>query len=539
MHTLVKEPILRNRLHASVGMASVIVAGLTLASRLVGLVRVRIFASTFGAGEVLDIYYAAFRIPDFLMGVLIVGTLSIAALPVISQYALKGKAELWRLVSNLLNITFLLMAVLCGLAAILAPWLVSLVVPGFSEAAQSQVVVLTRFILLAQVVLAVGTVMSTSLNALKRFVFAGLAPVLYNIGLIVGVLVFYPHVGMVGLAYGVVLGAVLHLITLCLDFSLAGFRWAAVFRLDRGMRDVLRLYLPRLFTIDLSQVSLLLAAIFGSLLTSGSIAVYALGFDIQAVPVGVFAFAIATASFPHLADYFAQKDVASFTRLLREGLARVVFFMLPIAMLLLLLRAHAVRILYGAGQFSWEDTSATFTILGILAFSLIGQSLLPLLSRALLARHESRLPVAANLAAVVINIIAALVLVPRFGINGVAMSYAVAVSSNALLLYGLLRSSLHRDPEGAAVLAVAERWLVSTIWKILSASLALALTSYGTLYAADVLLNTRTWIGLAAQAGVSTVVGGAVYLVCAKALRLSDATALWDLLSRILRKRVV
>lgn len=521
----------RRRKLVGVGMASALIAALTLLSRLIGLVRVRIFASTFGAGQVLDTYYAAFRIPDFLMGVLIVGTLSIAALPVLSQYLLESEDKARRLIANLLNWTALCMALLCGLAALAAPWLVRVVVPGFSGEQLQDTITLTRVILAAEVLLSVGNVTATALNALKKFFWAGFAPITYNLGLIAGVVWFYPRYGIAGLGYGVLLGAFVHVATQLFDLFGSGFYFQRVFSLDAGMRAICRLYVPRLLTLDLSQVSLLLASIFGSFLASGSIAVFSLGFDLQAVPVGVFAFAIATATFPHLSEHYASKNLPAFIQLLRQSVVRILFFMLPITVWLLLLRAHAVRILYGAGQFGWDDTRATFGILGVLAFSLLGQSLVPLFSRALLARHNTWAPVIANLVSIAINVAVSLLLVPRLGVAGVAAGYAVAVSVNAALLYFFLRPLLARA-DSAATLSSQERLFLLEAWKIVFATGALAVATYGVLYAVEPLLDTRTWIGLAAQSGAAVLAGSFAYAVFGAAVKLSDAVAFLRFLRR-------
>jgi putative peptidoglycan lipid II flippase len=517
----------------SIGWSSVVVAGLTLASRLVGLVRVRIFASHFGAGQILDTYYASFRIPDFLMGVLIVGTLSIAVLPVFAEAMLKSRARAERLVGNLLNITLFGMLVVCVLVGVAAPWLVHVIVPGFSAESARNVVVLTRLILCAQVLLSVGNVAATGLNAAKRFFWAGFAPITYNLGLIAGVVWFFPRFGLPGLGYGVIVGAVAHVCVQLIDLWRAGYGFRPVLYFDSDVRLILKLYIPRLFTLDLSQVSLLLASIFGSLLAVGSIAVFSLGFDIQAVPVGVFAFAIATASFPHLSDHFAQKQTAAFIALLRQATLRILFFMLPITIWLLLLRAHAVRILYGAGHFSWDDTRATFNVLGILAFSLVGQALVPLFSRALLARHNTWAPVMANILSIVVDIVVSLLLVPKYGIVGVAAGYAIAMSFNAILLYAWLRPDLAAAVDGHVALVKEEYVLVKEVWKVLFATTLLAFATYAALYAVAPLVNTRTWLGIVIQSGVAVLAGGFIYVIASLALGLSDARNVAGIIGKI------
>lgn len=506
-----------------VALAATVVAVLSLLSRLSGLVRVRVFASTFGAGEVLDSYYAAFRIPDLLMGILIVGTLSIAALPVITQAWKRGEAEAERLVAALLNYTFAGMAGICIVLIVFAPQVVSWVVPGYAGQQLATVVALTRLILAAQVVLAVTNVMYAALNARKRFFWAGLAPILYNVGLIAGVLWLYPLYGVYGLGYGVLLGAGLHFLVQVVDFYRAGFRFQPAVWSATGLSQIVRLYLPRLFTVDLSQIVLLLASLIGSRLAVGSISVFSLGFDIQAMPVGVFAFAVATAAFPYLAEHFGVADEAAFGRLLRESVVRILFYMTPVAVALLLMRAQAVRILYGAGQFGWEDTIATFEVLGVLAFSLAGQSLMPLFSRALLARHKTWTPVGANVVSMILTVMVGYWLAPLHGIMGVAAAYVIGVTFNAGLLYVLLRSSLAETTAGEQVLHQEEAVLAGLVGKIIVASACFGVALYGGLYAGALVVNTHTWLGLVLQSLIASACGGLVYLLVSAVSGLPDA----------------
>lgn len=504
-------------------MAAAIVALLTLLSRISGLVRVRVYASTFGAGTVLDSYYAAFRIPDLLMGVLIVGTLSIAALPVITHAWKQGEAEAERLVAALLNYTFVGMASLCALLIVLAPWIVPLIVPGFSGAQLGEVIVLTRLVLFAQVFLALANVMTAALNARKRFFWAGFAPVVYNGGLIAGAVWFYPRAGILGLGYGVVVGALLHFTIQVIDFYRAGFRFSLAHWSAAGLARIRQLYLPRLFTIDLSQVVLLLASLIGSRLAAGSISVFSLGFDIQAMPVGVFAFAVATAAFPFLAEHAAAADEAGFARLLRESVVRILFYMMPVAVALLLMRAQAVRILYGAGQFGWEDTIATFEVLGVLAFSLAGQSLMPLFSRALLARHKTWTPVGANIISMILTVMVGYWLAPSHGITGVAAAYVLGVTFNAGLLYVLLRSALAETVAGEEALRQEEQVLAALVGKVIVASACFGVALYGGLYAGALVVNTHTWLGLVLQSLIASACGGLVYLLVSVVSGLPDA----------------
>lgn len=528
-------PVKKPYIEQTLAQAALLLAFLTLVSRLVGLLRVRIFTSQFGAGEILDTYYAAFRIPDFIMGLFIVGTLSVAALPVVAEYFVHKPGQVSRMVANVINVTSLCMLVICGGVALFAPELVRLLVPGFSSGQQHDVVVLTRLVLAAEVLLSISNLTTTVLNAAKRFLWAGIGPIFYNVGLIVGVVWLYPLYGLPGLGYGVILGAILNLICQLPELLSLGLVWRPVldFR-EPGFREMLRLYLPRLLTIDLSQISMLLAAIFGSYLAAGSISVFHLAFDLQAVPVGVFAFAAAVSAFPHLAELHARANIQGYVSTLSETVFRVLFYMAPIAVLLLLLRAHVVRILYGAGQFSWEDTQATLTALGVFAFSLIGQSLVPVFSRALLARKQTLSPVLGNILGVVASLFVSWWLVSGYGIVGVVIGYAIGVSLNALLLYVWLRMHLVRVPGGSAAILAEEQKSIGWLWQLMVAVFALACVAYSTLYVVGSRVDTHTWLGLVVQAGAATVLGGIAFVGFAYSSGLGEARILVSGLSGVL-----
>lgn len=527
----------RPRVEQTLAQAALLLAFLTLVSRVVGLLRVRIFTSHFGAGQVLDTYYAAFRIPDFLMGLFIVGTLSVAALPVVAGYLVQKPGQASKMVANLINITSVFMLGLCGLTALFAPYLVKLIVPGFSALQQHDVIVLTRLILIAEVLLSISNLTTTALNAAKRFLWAGIGPIFYNLGLIAGVVWLYPIYGLPGLGYGVILGAFLNLACQLPELYSVGLVWQPVFRVnDSGFREVLRLYLPRLLTIDLSQVSMLLAAIFGSFLAAGSISVFHLAFDLQAVPVGVFAFAAAVSAFPHLAEQHARNNVQGYVDTLSETVLRVLFYMAPIAVLLLLLRAHVVRILYGAGRFSWADTQATLAVLGVFAFSLIGQSLVPVFSRALLARKQTLTPVLGNVFGVMTSLLISWWLVSGYGIIGVVIGYTVGVTLNALLLYAWLRLNLVQTAEGLSAVTLAEERAIRWLWQLFIGVFALACVAYSALYLVGNKVNTHTWLGLAIQAGSAAALSGLVFLGFSYSSGMQEARVLVGGLAAVLTR---
>ncbi|MCL5774668.1 MAG: hypothetical protein M1333_00485, partial [Patescibacteria group bacterium] len=250
--------------------AALIVGVLTLASRLVGLLRDRLFASKFGAGDVLDAYYAAFRIPDLVFNLLILGTLSVAFIPIFTSLLVKDKPKAISNASTVLNFSALSMAAVCLLLLVFSRPLTRALVPGFFGQKFEDTLLLSRMFLLSPVIFTVSNLFSSVLNASKKFFIVGFAPVLYNLGIIFGLLVLYPKYGILGLGAGVILGATLHMLCQIPEILSLGFYWQPVMDLkDEAVRKIGKLFLPRIIGVDNSQVSLLIGSIVGSVLASG------------------------------------------------------------------------------------------------------------------------------------------------------------------------------------------------------------------------------------------------------------------------------
>ncbi len=259
----------------SVTTAALIVGAASLASRLVGVLRDRVLASTFGAGNTLDAYYAAFRVPDFLYNLVILGALSAAFIPVFTEYLeTKERGEAWRLAERVLSVVGAAMAVACAVLFFAAPVLIPLTVPGFDAQKTALTVSLARVMFLSTFFLALSAVMGGVLQATRRFVAFSLAPVFYNVGIILGVVLFVPNMGPIGLAWGVVIGAALHLATqasVALKIGLERIPFPS-FR-HPGVRRILFLMAPRTAGLAVTQVNLVIILAIASTLSAGSVSV--------------------------------------------------------------------------------------------------------------------------------------------------------------------------------------------------------------------------------------------------------------------------
>jgi putative peptidoglycan lipid II flippase len=487
----------------SVSKAAIIVGFFTLLSKLVGLVRDPLLAGKIGVGNTLDIYYAAFRIPDFVFNLLVLGTLSVALIPVFTEWILKDKEKANRISSSMLNVSVSGMAIICLVLLIFSAPLTKALVPGFSGDKLARTIQLMRLFLLSPIIFTASNIFTSFLTASKKFLVLSIAPIMYNLGIIFGLFFFYPRFGLMGLGYGVVLGALCHLLVQIPEAVRFGWRFKAVIDWhEPTLKKIAKLFIPRIIGMDISQISLIIGTTVGSILAAGSVTIFNLANNLQAAPLGVFALSISAASFPLLSEHFAKGDGRAFMKTLADNVMMVLFFIIPIMILMLIFRAYIVRIIYGHGKFNWNDTVLMFTTFGILTFSLVGQSLSPLFSRSFYSRQNTIIPVMVNLCSIIADIILAYVLGKHFGLVGIASGFAIACTFDALLMFSFLRRFLRgQNLSFENFDAEVGKFLL----KILFSSVVMGLVGYGCIYLFAPLVDTRTTAGIIVQSGLAVL----------------------------------
>jgi len=246
-----------------------------LASRALGLIRDGLLAGYFGASIETDIYFAAFRVPDFVYNFLIVGGISIAFLPLFSEYYSRNKKEAWLMASNILNIFLISLIALCSLFFLLTPQLIKFIAPGFREEERTLAISLTRLLFLSPIIFGISNIFSSILHYFNRFLVYSTAPILYNLGIIFGIIFLSPRFGILGVGMGVILGAFLHLVIQIPSAFTCGFRY--YFRINfkhPALVSIIRLMIPRSFAVGAQQINLVVITAIASTLGEGSIAVF-------------------------------------------------------------------------------------------------------------------------------------------------------------------------------------------------------------------------------------------------------------------------
>ncbi|MEI7555324.1 murein biosynthesis integral membrane protein MurJ [Candidatus Chlorohelix sp.] len=423
---------------------TLIVMVATLASRALGLLREVVIAARFGTGEDYSAYVAAFKIPDMLFLVLSGGALGSALIPVFAGMLGQGeKDKAWRLANAVVNDAFIALLVSGIFAFVFAPYLVSWVVaPNFSPAQQELTTSLTRLLLLQPIMLGMGAIASSVLNGMERFLVPALAPLFYNLSIILGALFLSQSMGVYGLVAGVIGGAVFYLVIQIPAMFRAGFRFKA--GLDwqaEGVRRVLGSLGPRL----IGQAALQINFIVITNLASGepkTVSALNYAFQLFMLPHGLFALSVAVVTFPAMARLYGAGDIAGLKAKLVEGLRRIYFFALPATLGLGLLATPIVRSLFELGNFDKTSTQMVSYPLIFFSIGLVGYGVTEIVTRTFYAMHNTIIPVFAAVITVLSNVALSIALQRSLGHGGLALSLALTNTLEALILLYLIRRKL-------------------------------------------------------------------------------------------------
>jgi putative peptidoglycan lipid II flippase len=523
---------------AMIGVASIV-------SRLLGVYRDRLLSTTFGAGSSLDAYLAAFRIPDSVFNLVVVGALSSAFIPLFTEYLLKrDKRAAFLLTNNLVNMLLVALLVIIGIIFFLAPVLVPLIGPGMDEATRHLTLVLTRIMLLSPFFFSISTLASGVLNSHKKFFVYSLTPLMYNLGIIGGILFLSPRWGIYGVAIGVVIGSFLHMVIQLPSIWRLGYRYQFIFDWRHpGMRRVFKLMVPRTIGLAVYQVNLFVSTAIASTVAVGAITVYNLANNLQSLPYSVFGISLSTTAFPILAGAASREEGQSFVATLSKTLRQILFFVVPVSVLMLLLRAQIVRIIFGSGEFGWEATILTASTLGYFVLSLFAQSLIPLLAKAFYAIQNTVIPVTVSIISMGLNIVLALLLTRVMGVAGIALAFSVASFFNMIALLIIIHIKLG---------GLEDKKIITSVIKIIIASGCMILVVQGLSWsrgavALDLIpgvkglvagwVDMQTFWGVFLQALLATAAGAGVYVLVGWLIKLEEMDMIKGFWQKLKRRR--
>jgi putative peptidoglycan lipid II flippase len=415
-----------------------LLVALTFASYVMGLLRDRVFARTFGAGSDLDVYNAALVLPELILDVLVIAGLSAAFIPVFARLRREdgGTDDFARTV---LTISVLLMVVVTGVLFVLAPQTVDLVAPGFDAEQRELYTQLFRVMCITAVIFAASFALGEMLVARQRFLAYGLAPVLYNLGIVLGAVFLGPSLGILGAAIGTVIGALMHLGIRCTEIVRTDFRYRPALTIrSSGFRDYVRLALPRAVSAPIEPLTFLYFNRVASTLAVGSITAVSFARNFQSVPVSIIGAAFAVAAFPVLATAVAAGDRPRFVRVVATNFVTIGVLTIGAAIALWLVGGRVIEVFLGGEAFDAEDVATTTLLLGVFAISVPLESLNQLLSRAVYATHNTILAVLASLAGLAVTVASVAGLSESQGIVALPLGFAIGQGARMALLLGAL-----------------------------------------------------------------------------------------------------
>lgn len=435
--------------------AAYVLAACALLSSLLALVRDRLLANEFGASATLDIYYAAFRIPDILF----VATGALVSVYILIPELVNKNGRERRDYIDTIIVGFSLLAVtLSAVCVVFTPEILARLFPAYTGTNADLLVATTRILLFQPILLGLSNILAAITQVNHRYAIYALSPLLYNIGIILGIVFLYPLWGLEGLALGVVCGALLHALVQVPSIVKDGYlrRMPRLYE-PKALVRTAWVSAPRALALSMNQLAFFGLVALGSTLAAGSISVFMLAYNLQAVPLAIIGASYSVAAFPTLALALSRGEVREFVSHVAIAARYVLFWSIPASFLILVLRAYLVRVVLGSGAFDWTDTRLTAAAFALLSFSLVSQGIMLLLVRGYYAAGRTFVPFMVATGTTILTMV-------------LAMSFLGVLSNEALLVS--IESFLRvEDLPGTSVLGLALAFTISSVAGVLCLAL--------------------------------------------------------------------
>ena len=435
----------------SILSAALVITVANILSSLSGLFRervlIKLFFNTTASQQAYEAYQVAFQIPDIIFQLIVLGALSAAFIPLFTDLKKKDKKQAFEFTSIAINWVLLAFIVVSALVFVFARQITVLRTGAEFTAEQIDVAVnLTRLLLLAQLFFAVSNFLTGILQTYQRFIAPALAPLFYNLGIILGSVLLAKYLGIYAAGVGVVLGSALHMLVQLPLVLRTGYRWQPKFNLNfPGVKKLFRMMPPRMMTVGITELQNLVMGFFATSVGNLSFVIINLAKRLMALPIRFFGVPISQASFPFLSEESADDDRVKFNRLLVQSLNQITFLATPASVLLLILRVPAVRLVFGTANFPWRTTVMTGKVVAVIAISITAQAIVQLLVRAFYALKDTKSPFFISLLSVVSYLLTAAVSIYQLdlGVYGLALAITVSAFVEMLAMLYLLQKRLH------------------------------------------------------------------------------------------------
>lgn len=525
----------------SIQWAAVLLASSTLVSSLLGIYRDRLlnglYLDNYPVG--IDAYTAAFTIPDFMFFILVSGALSVSFIPVFNQRLAKNnRKSAWELSSSLVNLFALVTLVVSILIVVFADPLVRYVVgPGLDEQGRSLAISMMRIIAVNPLLFAVATVVSSMQQAVGRFTFLALAPAIYNIGIIIGARFFTDGInifgwqffdgGIMGVALGVVLGAIMQLIISSLGLLGLGFDYQMRINLrNHGLRQVLRLLPPRSLDQGMDYFNGIVEMNLASRMGAGIMRSYQQASSLSLMPVSLIGVAISNAAFPRMTERLADGDMVQFRSEFRIVLRWIIWLALPTAVIAFFTRGYIVAFIKNGGD------ALIAALLGALVVAILFRTIYHIVARAFYAQQDTKTPLFVSIFSIALNIGLAVLFTMKFGWGAYGLAWAqsiVAVIEVMILLWLLQRRM--------SSYLFSRRFALS-IFRMIIASALMGVVTYFTVQLIQLRNDDLSFFSTFPKFAIITIFSFLIYVVICKLLKVREADPVVDKIKALFFSRV-
>jgi putative peptidoglycan lipid II flippase len=502
----------------SIARASAIMIVTLVASRILGWLRLSVIGAHFGQTPELDAFWAAFKIPDAIFGLVVAGALASAFIPVFTSYlAREREQEAWHVASSVMNSVLLLLVGFSIVMWIAAPFVVPTFVAPFRDPDQIALTVdLTRLMLLSPIFMGLSSLTTGILNSYRQFLSSATAPLVYNLVIILFTQFGYPFLGIHAVAIGVVVGALVMWLVQLPELTFRRTRYSFSLDLSHpGVRDVMRLAGPRTLALGAVQIVFFVDTYLAAGMGEGSLTALVYANQLLLLPLGVFSIAISAAVFPTLSHYASLGQVSRMRDTVQQAIRWILFLTLPTAIVMIVLRRPIVNLLFQYGSFGPEAREATQAAFLFYSLGLAGHALVQILARVYFATRDTQTPLALTLISIGANVVLSVSLAPVMGINGLALANSIATLLEAVLLFILLASRARLRLVGLGIATL----------KQVSASLLMGVAMFGFIRVTNLpfdLFVDPPKLVLALQTILAAAVGGLVYLAAAYVLQIGE-----------------
>ncbi len=414
---------------------SLLLAISSMISRLIWVYRDHLLSVTFWASADLDVYYAAFRVPDLIYALLIMASVSTVFLPIFQKY--KENNEMWKAwdftsaVFNTIGITLL---ILSGWIILIIPFIVPFYVSWFNPAQQEITVTLIRIMMISPFIFFLSSVMISVENAFHKFFTQAIAPILYNIGIVIWIIVFSKHYGLQWLAFGVILWALLQMIIQIPLFMKIGFKWKPILLKGKELKEIVIHATPRILSMSILQISLLVDTWIASTLVVWSVTLINLAENIQSFPFWMISISISITAFASMTKFVAKKDKISFQNILQKSFENTYYWLIPALIWLYLVSEPLINFLFVYKNFSVENAKILLNVFNIYLISLVFLWGIPLLAKSFYAHQKTWITFFISIISVSVNVILNIILSKIYWIYGIALWTVIGTACNLILL---------------------------------------------------------------------------------------------------------